>query len=325
MKNKITVLLTAAGGAGTIYAIKRLCAHPKHQFRTITVDANPHAAGIYLADKGYAVPPISADYFEKLKDIIIKEKIDVVIPLIDEEILRIHDLAKELGVAVLAPKKEFAAMALDKLKVAQEFSAAGINVPESVSYQPGVNMPYPFIVKPRFSRGSRGFTLVNCKEDLKKVPTASEFPGGFVAQRFISGKEFTVSVIVDKDGNLLAVVPKEVVLKKGITWIGITKRSNAIDDACRKINKLFNPCGPFNVQLIMDKNGIPYIIEVNPRFSTTVALTIESGIDEVSLLVLDCIGRKISCPNNFKENLVMIRYTEQLFIDESKLLPGGKI
>ena len=175
----------------------------------------------------------------------------------------------------------------------------------------------PFIIKPRFSRGSRGFRVIRKENDIEKYFNEEKFSKEeLMVQQYIEGKEYTVSVVVSKEGKLLCVVPKEIILKKGITQIGATRKSEIIEELCIRINEKFNPRGPFNVQLIIDEKNIPYIIEVNPRFSTTVALTIESGVDEISCLILDRLGKQFKIQENFKENLIMSRYSEQLFIEE---------
>ena len=37
-------------------------------------------------------------------------------------------------------------------------------------------------------------------------------------------------------------------------------------EEAKKLCKAFKPCGPMTVQLIRDKDGIDWFIEINPRF-----------------------------------------------------------
>ena len=136
------------------------------------------------------------------------------------------------------------------------------------------------------------------------------------------GQEYTVSSVVGLGGPTLAVVPKEVMAKRGITQVGITRVVLEIDRLCRGIQDRLHADGPFNVQLIMSENGIPYVIEINPRYSTTVALTIAAGLNEVDVVIRHALGEPIE-PLIFQANLVMIRYHTQLYRLEAEWPPSN--
>jgi carbamoyl-phosphate synthase large subunit len=322
---KINVLFTGAGGAGTIYILRWLRQRP--EYRTVAVDMNRYAAGLYLADKGYTVPSCdSPHYIETLERIISKEKIDIVVPLIDEELLKVSDFGKQAGIPVLLPEREFVAMGLDKLKTANALRKNGLGAPKTWSYEEfemekDKARLFPRIVKPRGSRGSRGFMVLKTLAEYEGYLATSAFEKkSLVIQEWINGTEYTVSVVVKKNGEVAAVVPKEVVVKKGITKVGITRENKAIDTLCRGIQEKLRANGPFNVQLIVSKDdGKPYVHEINPRFSTTVALTMEAGVDEIDILIKDRLGLGADEAKAFRKNLVMLRYEDQVCIDEARL------
>lgn len=313
------VLLSGAGGAGTIEIIRTL--KETGRYRIVAIDASPYAFGLKLADVGYVVPFATDPEFKGvIENIMHRERPDYIIPLVDEEILAFHALAERFDARVLAPLPQFCRLALDKWLTYQSLRNVDIPVPET---WPGTKDPdkidYPAIVKPRFSRGSRGFAYLPEAEDLRKyLQNASEPPHKYIIQSFIGGKEFTVSVAVGLDGAILAVVPKEVVTKRGITLVGITRRSPAIESLCRNIQEKLRADGPFNVQLIMGDNGKPYVIEINPRYSTTVALTIAAGVHEVDLVIRHAQGEPVHAPIDFTPNMIMIRYYIQEYIPETQ-------
>lgn len=324
-KKPIHVLFTAAGGAGTIYILKKL--QGLEEYRTTTVDMNPYAVGLQIANSGYVVPVVtSSEYFNVIKKIVKKEKIDIIVPLIDEELLGMANFGVRMKIAVLLPQKGFILMCLDKLKTSRELQSKNILSPKTWSHDEFKKMKdkknfFPKIIKPRNSRGSRGFMSINSYKDYHHYLNNSSFAKEkLIFQEPIKGREYTISVIVKKDGKIIAIVSKEVIEKKGITKIGVTRRNKAIEEVCRKIQEKFQANGPFNVQLIInEKDKKPYIHEINPRFSTTVALTIESGINEVDILIKDRLNIRSKTPKFFKKNLIMIRYEDQVFINEKKL------
>jgi carbamoyl-phosphate synthase large subunit len=104
-------------------------------------------------------------------------------------------------------------------------------------------------------------------------------------------------------------VPKEIIQKRGITISAVTRKVEVIEKLCYTIVDKLKPCGSFNVQLII-QDGVPYVFEINPRFSTTIALTMEAGINEIELSLSDNKPKGLL---PFTEGLVMSRYYDQLF------------
>ena len=86
----------------------------------------------------------------------------------------------------------------------------GISVPPTwlVTEIPA-DAPYPLFIKPRVGRGSRGIGKVNSHGDLVQFLDNSAYSAdNLLAQPFVPGTEFTVSVVVWRDGDVQAVVPK---------------------------------------------------------------------------------------------------------------------
>ncbi len=311
-----TILLTGAGGAGTIAIIKSL----KKKFRIIAVDAFRFSVGLYLADKGYVVPPSDdPEYFNYIENIAKKEKVDIIIPLIDEELLLFKKyFSRKKGVKILLPNYNFIKLCLDKWALSQSLKKRNIECARTYLLNDFDNLPkniFPCIIKPRVGRGSRGFAYLKNKKDLNDyLRIAPNDKSSLIIQERLYGNEFTVSVAVSKHGKIIAVVPKEVIIKKGITQVGTTRDDKNIYDLAKKVQEVYKPNGPFNIQLIMSsKTKSPKIFEINPRFSTTVALTIASGVNEVELLIKDILDQPYPVPH-FKKDLMMIRYQEQYYV-----------
>lgn len=318
---KPTILLTGAGGAGTIAIIKSL----KNKFRIVTTDMNPHAVGLYLAHAGYTVPASNdPDYFRVLEGIIKKERVDVLIPLIDEELLLFSRRYKgEKKLKLVLPREEFIALCLDKWRLGEVLKERGIPYARTFLLSSLKTIPkdlFPCIIKPRTSRGSRGFQPLDTRGDLDQyLKTTPLKRDQLIIQERLIGKEFTVSGVVGKNGDILSVVPKEVILKKGITKVGVTRGDDSIVQLAKNVQNALHADGPFNMQLMVRADtGVPTLFEINPRFSTTVALTIVAGVNEIEILVNDALGRPVKKPRSFTKNLVMARYEEQYYFPEAR-------
>ena len=313
----LRVLLSGAGGAGTIEIIKQL--RSKGSFWVAAMDMNKYAVGLYLAHSGFIVPAVtSSTYWRHVRKIIRHSKIDVYVPLIDEELLGAKDLEAEIdGLKVITPTKEFIKLALNKYQMVKAFSRAGILCPETAlsEHIHGRSFRKPKFVKPIVGRGSRGVALISSYQQWQEYFRHHSYQKKDVmVQEYIEGQEYTVSAVVGMTGHVYAVVPKKIISKKGITYQSVTARHPLIEQLVLRIQDQFQARGPFNVQL-MQKGKKLYVLEVNPRFSTTVVHTIASGVDEVGCLINDfCFGVSKQKHLHFKENLVMLRYMAQHYV-----------
>ncbi len=315
-KKENTILITGAGGVAVPALIKNL---QKMKYNVIAADMDINAPGLYVADKGVIIPsgksPIFAD---KIIDLINKESIDIIVPLVDEELLSMADLENE-KVKVILPSSHFIKVALDKYKLMNVLKAQQIPVPKTILLSDWDNqMKFPLIVKPRIGRGSRDIHIIYNQREMitiqKKLFNQSK---DYIIQQFIEGTEYTVSVVVWKDGLVQAVVPKEIISKKGVTRLAITRKNEDIDNICRKVEEALHANGPFNVQLIVDECGKPYIFEINPRYSTSISLTIASGVDELGMIIDQILNKRISEKiDNWQDGIVMIRRSLDEFINE---------
>jgi carbamoyl-phosphate synthase large subunit len=235
----------------------------------------------------------------------------------------VHRLVAEKfpGMRVVAPRLEFCELAMDKLRMAHALEAANLATPRTWLASEAGSCTYPVIVKPRAGRGSRGFAVLDGPSDLDRYLAQAASPAdAFIVQERLDGTEFTTSVVVGLGGPLLIVVPKEVAVKKGITQVGITREVPAIDALCRGIQERLRADGPFNVQLFLGADGVPRVIEVNPRYSTTVALTLAAGVNEVEVVIRRARGEEVG-PLAFVPDLMMVRYSAQHYVRESEWRP----
>ena len=209
-------------------------------------------------------------------------KIDLVIPAVDEEL---EFFSEYKGVHSLVPQKSFVNTFNDKKKTTLILNKKNINHPKIYTLtdlQTNFRI-YPIILKPRFGRGSRGIFVISNFEEFcfykKKYNISST---KYIFQEYIKGTEYSVQVISDLKGNLKAVIPVEIINKKGITIDAIVSTNKKILRFCENFHINFCPRYVYNIQLIATKSKI-YCIEVNPRISTTHILTLMHGIDPIEI------------------------------------------
>jgi carbamoyl-phosphate synthase large subunit len=317
-----TVLVTGVGSTGGTATVAALQEHTEHE--VVGVDMDPMARGLYMVERGETVPPASAEeWLDEMTRIIRAHDVEAVVPLVDEELVRLPELGQEMPeVAIVAPQPAVVEATIDKYRMVQEFPDSTIpDTDLAIELDDLEPDRFPVIVKPRFGRGSRGVQRFDTREGLQEYLLATERAlDELIVQRFVEGTEYTTSVVATQENRLLSIVPKEAIEKNGCTVIGVTRDAPHVREACERIFRTVCPCGPMNVQQIVDEESDRvYTIEVNPRFSSTAVLTVQAGVNEVDLLIRDAIGERVEPPQDFETDLCLLRYTDELFIPERDL------
>lgn len=321
----ITVLLTGAGGVALPFLIR----HMKSKgYRVLAADMDPCATGLFLADGGFVIPKADdKNFLPAILRLCSEENVNIIIPLVDEELICVSDLEKT-GLIVLAPRKEFIDLCLDKFKLMEILRKKNIPVPETHLASNGPrNLAFPCVVKPRTGRGSREVEILESEEDYEKwLSSLKRSADAYILQEYISGSEYTVSVVVWRDGRVQAVLPKKILSKRGVTRLAVTKHHEKIEQYCKQIQEKLHADGPFNVQLRCEQNtGNPLLFEINPRYSTTTSLTIRAGIDEIHGLIVQAMGGYDDYTfGEWKEDLVLFRQTSDFFCEEKDFITKSK-
>jgi carbamoyl-phosphate synthase large subunit len=324
--SKPTVVVTTAGSAPTPGTILHL---REQGFRVVATDIDPAAPGLYLADRGHLVPPGDSEAFlPRMRALCAEEGAVAIVPLVDEELIRAGELSGD-GLSVLLPRPEFVAACLDKYVLMRELERAGIGTPRTWLASerpcaPETAAPDGLVVKPRRGRGSRGVTVVESVRDVARAVAESGYAADeLIVQERITGPEYTVSVVVWRDGAVQAVVPKEVLLKQGVTRYAVTRRHHEVARTCRAVQAAMRADGPFNVQLALDGAGRPRVFEINPRFSSTAALTAAAGVDEIAGLLRQAVSGGPRLTDEWREGVAMVRRWTDEFISEAGFASHG--
>ncbi|MFH1867747.1 MAG: ATP-grasp domain-containing protein [Candidatus Omnitrophota bacterium] len=182
---------------------------------------------------------------------------------------------------------------LDKIITKKILKAHGIPTPDYIEIKDpnnlnGIDFNFPMIVKPRFEGSSKGLnenSMVNDKNGLKRQSewVVQKYKQSALAEQFISGEEFTVGIIGNKNPRPLPPVQIEIEGKLELDNLFYTFaliHSDILKYVCpspapKKLQKqlqdlaieTFNAteCLDFaRVDIRIDKKGDPYVLEINP-------------------------------------------------------------
>lgn len=276
------VLVTGSGGPAGIAVIRRLVALGH---RVVAADSDSAAAGGFLASRRVVLP--RADHPRFLDAVLgaaAAYGVDALISTVAEELPALAVGAARLadaGIGTWLPDPAAVELCCDKAAFARRMDRAGIPQPATAADVLGLrDVPGPWVVKPRAGRGSRGVQLLDRPDD---VATAMDADPYLIVQTRLSGREFTADALVDRSGDVLTVVPRwRDETKAGISVKGTTFESEAVTDLARAALTAVGLTGPANVQGFVADDGRAAIVEINPRFSGGLPLTLAAGADVVS-------------------------------------------
>jgi carbamoyl-phosphate synthase large subunit len=170
------------------------------------------------------------------------------------------------------------------------------------------------VIKPQFGRGSQDVYIAKNKEELDFYIKKVNQP---IIQEFVEGREYTVDILADKDGNALSIVPRlRLETESGISVKSQTVKDEEIIDYSRKIVKELRLFGFSCIQCIR-KNDKPKeikFIEVNTRFGGGGILSIKADASIIPNLLRLIRQEEPQPSQGFKEGLIMLRYYSEVFI-----------
>ena len=174
---------------------------------------------------------------------------------------------------------------------------------EKVDYQTikEGDIPFPAIIKPNYTSGGRGMTLVHNTKELEKLyPAIREKFGPCHLQQFIEagGRQIKVQVFIDpRDGKTYSsVIHKQRFYpeKGGSSSCNMTITDDKTAQMCISILKDINWEGFADFDLIEDpKDGVLKVMEINPRIPACIKSAILSGMDYGTMIADVSLGKTL--------------------------------
>ena len=165
---------------------------------------------------------------------------------------------------------------------------------------------YPVLVRPSYVLGGRGMEIVHSAEDLRRyVDAALAFGvrGPILIDKYLLGRELDVDAVCDGDAVLIPGI-LEHIERAGVhsgdsfaVYPPITlssEETQRVVEATKLIARLVKAVGLINIQFVLQE-GIPYVLEVNPRASRTVPfLSKVTGVPMVTLATNAALGHSLA-------------------------------
>ncbi len=183
-------------------------------------------------------------------------------------------------------------LAMDKIVSHLLFDTNGLFVPAyrfvdkdtfSKGWKMDDDLSFPLVVKPAGNGSSIGLSIVDTREELGlAMDFAFSYDNNIIIEEHISGREMTVGILGDSALPVIEIAPKkrffdyEAKYQKGLTdyilpAILDKKIAKKVQDTALSAHKLLGCYGYSRVDIILDTDFTPFILEVNsiPGFTET--------------------------------------------------------
>jgi carbamoyl-phosphate synthase large subunit len=277
-----------------------------------------------LADRAFRVPPCrDPSFIGELVRICDRERIDLVVPTIDTELLALAENRRrflENGTQVSVSDASAVALARDKLATSEHLRARGVHAPQTWSVSSVLELPdafsWPMFAKPVGGSSSVGAALATNISSLERM---TERHPDLLLQEVVHGDEFTINMYFDFAGVLRATVPhRRIEVRGGEVSKGVTSDDPRLLGIARQFSTAFPPLrGVVCIQVFMqsEADSSPWVTDVNLRFGGGYPLAHAAGGEFTRWLLEERVGRVPSWGNGgFANGLMMLRYDAAVFV-----------
>lgn len=315
---KINVLFSSIGRrVELVQYFKRASEKLNIESKLIGIDNNKTAPGLRFVDNYYLVPKVNdPNFIKEVIEICKKENISMIIPTIDTELILYSEnkekIFRESGAKVIVSDLNSIKIMRDKIRTEVFLKEKGFKVPKTLSKEDikNKNYSFPLFIKPL--NGSSSFNNFKIKNE-KELEFFKDYVPNPLIQEFIDGVEYCVDVFNDLDSNIITAVPKNrLAFREGEITKGRIEKDKEIIEVSKKLMQVLPSIGEINFDCMKKENKI-YILEINGRFAGGCPMSFEAGADSPINLYRIFLGEKLKYNENYKDNMLALRFDTAIF------------
>lgn len=260
------------------------------------------------------------EYIDELISICEKDRIDLLIPTIDTDLLLLSENRGRLeatGTRVLISEPAMIRVCRDKNLTSHFFADCGLKAPMPVNDCEKYSGGFPAFIKPKDGSSSINAYRAESMEELRLYARQIE---DYVIQPYIDGQEYTIDIFCDFEGNPISIVPrKRLAVRAGEVLKTRICMDAAMIEEVEALVKKFHPCGPITVQCIRDQaSGEDYYIEINPRFGGGAPLSMKAGARSAESILKLMDGEPVERVWDISDSAVYSRFDQSVCVFDGR-------
>ncbi|MCI4626014.1 MAG: ATP-grasp domain-containing protein [Candidatus Magnetoovum sp. WYHC-5] len=320
----MNILITSASRkVSLVNSFKEAILKEGYKGKVYAADISPLSPALYSADECLLLPAsASPGFIKKVIELCLQKDIKLLIPTRDEELplFAYHkDTFTKAGVTVMVGSSETVNLCQNKAEFIDFCKKNGFLVPKVYSaYDINGDVPFPLFIKPCVGKGGRFTRVVNNKLEIEAALMA--MPDAII-QEYLDLPEYTIDVFCNFKGDVISVVPRERInVFGGESFTGCPVNNPVLIEEAVRIAKTLKLIGHNTIQCFWDGYLVKFI-EVNPRFGGGAILSIKAGLNSPGFLIrLIAQEEVLPCIGEFTNNLYMLRYVEDVFVEKEALI-----
>jgi carbamoyl-phosphate synthase large subunit len=305
-----TVLCTSVGNQGFPSVREALVAYG--DVTVFGVDSDPLAVGLRMVEHSSLVPPRGRDLVTVLQELIRLHDIDVLLPLSTQDQTFFAPLSNAFDCSVAVSSPASVALANDNLSMYEFGLTKGWPLPSGqVVQSPDALIELmshlastggKLVIKRPQSTGSQGvkvvctevdfwrreFTVTSTDDVLRWIESGNFEP--VLVTEFVDGEHVSVDGFRFTDDSLRLTARTEERHLFGGSLVGRSCYETELFDSARRILEDLDLTYAFNMEFLKHSDGRYRIIEVNPRFPSSVAYSTSRGLNLPRLSVLQALN-----------------------------------
>lgn len=343
------ILLTGAGAPGMSGILKCLKKANDSSFSFIGADMNPLASCRKEFSKFFTIPAgKDPNFISELLRICKTEEVDLVMSCVTRELLSLSknkDKFEEIGTRVAVMDSDILETVNNKGKLLLKLKELGLDVPDFIvaeswneieSFADRIDYKNnPFCVKGVEGNGSRAVRVILPYQDLfnsffnekpngticsyndiKHILSNRSWPCKMMAMEYLPGSEYSVDILAE-NGEVKAVICRKATLVVSSNQMQcVVEKNSYVEDFCIKIVKELGLSGNIGFDLKEDYNGIPKIMEINPRYTGGIVAGLAANVNLPYLGIKTWLDIPFDVPQ-VRYGVRMMRRLEDLFFDEN--------
>lgn len=298
--------------------------------RVIGTDCSAYAPALYETDSHYLVPRMtSPDYLDTIIKICEEEKIDAVLPLLEDELFLIsshRELFTQKDICPIVSSPETIELCRDKYAFYNHLVTNNLPTLPTCNglaefqkcYEDG-RMDFPVFIKPIRGCGSMGIQKAEQMELLEALcKYGSE---DMLIQSFAEGEEYGIDLYVDMISHkpVSIFIKKKLRMRAGETEKSVSVKDDTLFALVKQTAETLSLSGPVDMDIFC-VDGKYYISEINPRFGGGYPHAYSCGVNFPKLIAANLSGKEnTDTIGSYEDGICMLKYTDlmTLRVEES--------
>jgi len=328
LERPVTILLTSVGNEA-VHGFARDLRRRAPTWQLVGTDMREDAPGYALCDRWHVVPPRSdPGYLDAILGLCAQESVDLLLPLStrDQDYFSAAEVRAALGdLPVVISSAEAVARANTKIALFEAVGEASALLPagqvvrdvaEALQALTAlVGAHGAALLKEDASTGGRGMLRVGrpaadaapvagvewlglerarAQLETEARSGAGTWPRQAVA--YLPGEEYSVDVLCERGDVLAGVVRLRFASRGGLATDAQTVDAPDVMAAAEQVVRATGLSYVNNVQFRRDAEGLPRLLEVNPRIPGTIGLTVQAGLNLPLAACCLALGERLELP-----------------------------